>query len=123
MIRRPPRSTLFPYTTLFRSKVRALTRIAAPQTEKDLVELARQTTANQLDHVVRDYANCVSAAEAFDAHASRFLEWSYDEHGCLTFSGKLDPEAGTTLIKAIEAARSEERRVGKECRSRWSPYH
>src|SRR2546427_11194187 len=24
MIRRPPRSTLFPYTTLFRSKVRAL---------------------------------------------------------------------------------------------------
>ena len=24
---------------------------------------------------------------------------------------------------AIEAVRSEERRVGKECRSRWSPYH
>src|SRR3712207_8153112 len=23
----------------------------------------------------------------------------------------------------LEAARSEERRVGKECRSRWSPYH
>ena len=23
----------------------------------------------------------------------------------------------------IQAARSEERRVGKECRSRWSPYH
>ena len=25
--------------------------------------------------------------------------------------------------KAGFAARSEERRVGKECRSRWSPYH
>ena len=25
--------------------------------------------------------------------------------------------------KAAIAARSEERRVGKECRSRWSPYH
>ena len=24
---------------------------------------------------------------------------------------------------AIENMRSEERRVGKECRSRWSPYH
>ena len=24
---------------------------------------------------------------------------------------------------ASEAVRSEERRVGKECRSRWSPYH
>ena len=23
----------------------------------------------------------------------------------------------------LEATRSEERRVGKECRSRWSPYH
>ena len=26
-----------------------------------------------------------------------------------------------TLLNAIK--RSEERRVGKECRSRWSPYH
>ena len=25
--------------------------------------------------------------------------------------------------RARELARSEERRVGKECRSRWSPYH
>ena len=24
---------------------------------------------------------------------------------------------------ATESVRSEERRVGKECRSRWSPYH
>ena len=26
-------------------------------------------------------------------------------------------------LKDIERERSEERRVGKECRSRWSPYH
>src|SRR2546427_11140684 len=26
-------------------------------------------------------------------------------------------------LDAFEAGRSEERRVGKECRSRWSPYH
>ena len=26
-------------------------------------------------------------------------------------------------ISIPELARSEERRVGKECRSRWSPYH
>src|SRR5260221_10707714 len=25
--------------------------------------------------------------------------------------------------RALQAERSEERRVGKECRSRWSPYH
>ena len=27
------------------------------------------------------------------------------------------------LGKALLLSRSEERRVGKECRSRWSPYH
>ena len=27
------------------------------------------------------------------------------------------------VIDAMGAVRSEERRVGKECRSRWSPYH
>ena len=29
----------------------------------------------------------------------------------------------TDLLDAANFARSEERRVGKECRSRWSPYH
>ena len=27
------------------------------------------------------------------------------------------------LVMALGLVRSEERRVGKECRSRWSPYH
>ena len=27
------------------------------------------------------------------------------------------------LLPGLGATRSEERRVGKECRSRWSPYH
>src|SRR5256885_2538659 len=36
----------------------------------------------------------------------------------------LGPEALGGLAGRVEAAeRSEERRVGKECRSRWSPYH
>ena len=30
---------------------------------------------------------------------------------------------GILNIKATDLTRSEERRVGKECRSRWSPYH
>ena len=29
----------------------------------------------------------------------------------------------STLPKSATVLRSEERRVGKECRSRWSPYH
>src|SRR2546426_7200567 len=31
--------------------------------------------------------------------------------------------AGLVTVRQAEVARSEERRVGKECRSRWSPYH
>ena len=27
------------------------------------------------------------------------------------------------ILTAVATTRSEERRVGKECRSRWSPYH
>ena len=46
----------------------------------------------------------------------------------LAVQGKLveqRAEEGTAreLLEQIAAERSEERRVGKECRSRWSPYH
>src|SRR5215469_1087330 len=38
--------------------------------------------------------------------------------------GLREPYAGLAgQAEACEAIRSEERRVGKECRSRWSPYH
>src|SRR3712207_7901983 len=32
-------------------------------------------------------------------------------------------EAGQLMVEVVKDLRSEERRVGKECRSRWSPYH
>src|SRR3989454_9192404 len=44
----------------------------------------------------------------------------------LTVANKDDPQvraAGEKLYEEARSNRSEERRVGKECRSRWSPYH
>ena len=38
------------------------------------------------------------------------------------FIGELDPLSRALVVLYLEE-RSEERRVGKECRSRWSPYH
>src|ERR1044072_5037263 len=35
----------------------------------------------------------------------------------------LVPSTPSRTLVAKKSARSEERRVGKECRSRWSPYH
>jgi len=37
--------------------------------------------------------------------------------------GKLPDGWELKDVGAVAADRSEERRVGKECRSRWSPYH
>ena len=41
--------------------------------------------------------------------------------GALDFLEK--PITMQKLLAAVKRVRSEERRVGKECRSRWSPYH
>ena len=35
----------------------------------------------------------------------------------------LDLAVIATFLTVVALGRSEERRVGKECRSRWSPYH
>ena len=43
-----------------------------------------------------------------------------DEKTCMRYVGN---GLKNTLRQALAATRSEERRVGKECRSRWSPYH
>ena len=55
--------------------------------------------------------------------AGNYLEWKEGEEvqyilipGAEVKDGKVSP-----LLE--ELCRSEERRVGKECRSRWSPYH
>ena len=38
-------------------------------------------------------------------------------------AGKTQPKESELYIWVVKPTRSEERRVGKECRSRWSPYH
>ena len=48
--------------------------------------------------------------------------WTIEnEHKGLRYGENPDQPAALYELKSAE--RSEERRVGKECRSRWSPYH
>ena len=45
------------------------------------------------------------------------------EDNVLVREALAEPGAGRVLVVDGGEKRSEERRVGKECRSRWSPYH
>src|SRR3712207_9276585 len=105
MIRRPPRSTLFPYTTLFRS----LQKVARLELCKIAV-LYDPLGDQPLDGRARTEPDQAREREKADDR----------QPGVEQILGQpLDPGA-----KALEPCRrSEERRVGKECRSRWSPYH
>src|SRR6266540_6599428 len=50
MIRRPPRSTLFPYTTLFRSRLEAVFRVVEPLLVRGFVITAGQLPARSEEH-------------------------------------------------------------------------
>src|SRR5256885_6318419 len=49
----------------------------------------------------------------------------HESRGSLAKEGKLEALAAPAVehLSRKDLDRSEERRVGKECRSRWSPYH
>ena len=46
----------------------------------------------------------------------------YDQRA-IDIDAEDDEDFAKNVIAIVDATRSEERRVGKECRSRWSPYH
>src|SRR5215467_15665260 len=56
MIRRPPRSTLFPYTTLFRSPRRIEMHLHFPKEPGGLVRGDRKSTRLNSSHLVISYA-------------------------------------------------------------------
>src|SRR2546425_2892083 len=62
------------------------------------------------------------------ASAEEFLRSAQRENtGCLVLDLRMTGMSGLDLLRHLAVRdspiRSEERRVGKECRSRWSPYH
>ena len=79
------------------SQVRAVTRIAAPDTEEDLLALAEWCTTAQLERVVRAWKRGSRKDEAEQEqqrHNSRTLSVFPDEEGMYVVTGLLDPEVG-----------------------------
>src|SRR3712207_1435077 len=188
MIRRPPRSTLFPYTTLFRSKV---AEALDPEELRELVAAKDAKTLARLPGLGEKRARAVVEFYENEGSDRRFLyaanrndrfrgrpviteldldgdlEEQVFEHAVRARSlgdadplGSSEPPGHTTvrnanlahplpmtpslmsrgvfyeeqievfadklrrvLVDGEELARSGERRVGKECRSRWLPDH
>src|SRR2546429_6105468 len=64
---------------------------------------------------------------ALGASRARIAWQLFTENLTLSLSGALVAVLlsvwGTRVLVSLLPTRSEERRVGKECRSRWSPYH
>src|SRR3712207_9526254 len=109
MIRRPPRSTLFPYTTLFRSDPSSPFRGGALL--GDRIRLAEHF----LDPGV--YIRSMATRGALGGLAEAALQAAL----LMDASGKDDVYLETVGVGLAEVdVRSEERRVGKECRSRGS---
>src|SRR2546422_8961220 len=115
MIRRPPRSTLFPYTTLFRSQRKE-------ELKRELGDEAAPLLPEVRDVILRkcnpDNATHLRAI---------FEKQPFGELERLVTQKVLDVVKRVAKDELENAywlrMRSEERRVGKECRSRWSPYH
>src|SRR2546426_12336729 len=103
MIRRPPKSTLFPYTTLFRSGSWELRVMADGRFGATFYQSIGPD-------VFTDIRSPLAYNDGDWHHAAAVLR-----------SGLVRLYVDGMLV--AQDTRSEERRVGKECRSRWSPYH
>jgi len=90
------------------AKVRALTRVATPETEERLLAVGRAGTAEHVERIVRGWRRVDRLAEAKETarrHKSRALHVYQDEDGMVVIRGRLAPEVGAVLIQALTAAR------------------
>jgi hypothetical protein len=90
------------------STVRALTRVATPETEGRLLAVGRAGTACHVERIVRGWRRVDQIAEAREAahrHKARGVHMYEDEDGMVVIRGRLTPEAGAALRQALDAAR------------------
>src|SRR2546425_7116857 len=119
MIRRPPRSTLFPYTTLFRSLTKEEGGRHTPFFKGYRPQFYFRTTDVTGSVELPAGVEMVMPGDNTKMMIELITPIAMEEQ--LRFAIR---EGGRTVgAGVVTKIRSEERRVGKECRSRWSPYH
>jgi hypothetical protein len=88
------------------SKVRAIARVATPEIEESLVELALHASGAQLEKLVRGYHSSLAATlgTAQATLEKRYLRWSWENDGSLRIQGRLPADDGALLLSALRAA-------------------
>ena len=89
------------------SKVRALTRIASPKNEADLLNIGRHGTAQHVEKFVRLYRRAKRAEETEQAnsqHENRGLTFWHEDDGTVVLHGRFPPEMGARILGALDAA-------------------
>jgi len=88
------------------SKVRALTRVATPQTEERLLKASTAMTAAHVERLVRGWRQVDRNSEhrqAVQRQRSRTLSVYPDTDGMYVIEGRLTPEVGALLRQALAA--------------------
>ena len=88
------------------AKVRAITRVATPDNEGSLLDFAQAGTAAQVERFVGAWRRVdrVAAAEAETRYLGRQLSTFVDDDGMVVIRGRLTPELGAVVQRALEAA-------------------
>lgn len=89
------------------SKARALTRVATPESERELLELAREATAAQLDRIVNafQHAQRLTDPDLAAAQARGRDLWSTgNDDGTRTLHVRLTSDAYQAVMAAVDAA-------------------
>ena len=114
----PRLTTAFTEGRLSYSKVRALTRVAEPDTEESLLEFALAATASQTERLVRQWRRA-DAPDAATLSLKRQFEYWWDDDGMLVLRVRLEPDQGAHLLTAIDSlAERAARRDRAEARRR-----
>src|SRR5438270_3824054 len=82
------------------SKVRAITRVVTPETEKALIDLASAVPTSQIERVVAGRKR-VDANESASVDNARHLDAYYEEDGSLVGMFRLGPDLGAALLAAL----------------------
>ena len=89
------------------SKVRALVRIATPETERALVEMAESMTAGQVERFAAAHRKCTKSGTGQPRPREQKLTWRLDDDGAITFTATFRPENGAVILQALRASRDD----------------